>query len=240
LKTSCKSGKLQENHPDNSIRAMHHHNIQSAGTAAAIREAVGERLVNLRQAAGVSRDKLADYCKISSPTLRSWEIGARTLQPGTADLLASAFQNYGLLCTSDWILKGNGLNPLTKEAQNSEEAYIAKEKYRFESFYENSKIIRVADNHMSPFVKMGDFVGGICVKPADTPNFVGEVCITETSQHGIAVRLVQKNETDGLYNLLSFSGKDNILGVGLIEVAVVIFMRRRSGLIPSGYTPALL
>src|SRR5689334_21192117 len=111
--------------------------------AAALRKAVGERLVNLRQAAGIGRDKLAKHCNISSPTLRSWEIGARTLQPATAVVLALAFQNYGLLCTADWILKEKGLNPLSKETLNSEEAYICKEKYRFESFHANAKIIQV-------------------------------------------------------------------------------------------------
>ena len=216
---------------------MQNKNGQSA-EAAAIRQAVGERLVNLRHAAGIGRDTLADHCKIRSPTLRSWEIGARTLQPTSATLLAAAFQNYGLLCTSDWILKEEGINPLTKEAQNSEAAYIAKEKYRFESFHENSKIIRVADNHMSPFVKMGDLVGGIFLKPLETVSFVGEVCIAETSQFGTAVRLVEKNETDGLYNLHSFSGKDNMLGVKLEAVAIVIFMRRQYDLIVKDYPPS--
>jgi transcriptional regulator with XRE-family HTH domain len=208
--------------------------------AAAIRKAVGERLVNLRQAAGIGRDKLAEHCKISSPTLRSWEIGARTLQPATAAVLASAFQNYGLLCTADWILKEEGLNPLSEEALNSEEAYIAKEKYRFESFHANAKIIQVKDNSMSPWIKEGDFVGGIFSKPTEATNFVGEVCIVETSQFGIQVRLVERSKTDGLYNLLSFSGKENIQGVELNSVAPIIFLRRRHNPPKKGSTPLLI
>jgi transcriptional regulator with XRE-family HTH domain len=215
---------------------MQNKSKQLAG-AAAIRKAVGERLVNLRQAAGIGRDKLAEQCKISGSTLRSWEIGARTLQPATATVLASAFQNYGLLCTASWILKEEGLNPLTKEAQNSEEAYICKEKYRFESFHENAKIIQVKDNGMSPWIKKGDFVGGIFSKPVEALNFVGEVCIVETSQFGMQVRLVEGNKTDGLYNLLSPSGKDNIQGVKLITVATIIFMRRRYNLPAKGNAP---
>jgi DNA-binding transcriptional regulator YiaG len=213
-------------------------NSRQSAEAAAIRKAVGERLVNLRQTAGIGRDKLAEHCKISSPTLRSWEIGARTLQPTTAAVLASAFQNYGLLCTAGWILKEEGLNPLTKEAQNSEEAYICKEKYRFESFYGEAKIIQVKDNSMSPWIKEGDFAGGIFLKPTEASNFVGEVCIAETSQFGMQVRLVERSEAEGRYNLLSFSGKDNIQGVELTAVATIIFMRRRYNL-PAGAIPFL-
>jgi transcriptional regulator with XRE-family HTH domain len=168
---------------NNSIRTMQNTSRQLA-QATALRKAVGERLVNLRQAAGIGRDKLAEHCKISSPTLRSWEIGARTLQPTTAAVLASAFQSYGLLCTADWILKEEGLDPLSKEALNSEEAYIAKEKYRFESFYGNAKIIQIKDSSMSPWIKEGDFVGGVFSKPAEARNFAGQVCIAETSQVG--------------------------------------------------------
>lgn len=190
-------------------------------------EAIAQRLTNLRTAAGLTRKEIEDRHGIRSPSLRSWEMGSRTLKQANAEILSSIFKNYGIICTADWLLKGEGPDPLERAAQSSEEAHILKEIYRFESFYPNSTVLPITDDYMGPWVRKGDHVGGVWQNQPAEETFLDQVCMVKTREFGTQVRLVKKGNDDQLYNLISFSGKGDLLNVALDEVAVVIFLRRR-------------
>lgn len=189
-------------------------------------EMIAERLVNLRKAAGLTRKDIESRYGIKSPSLRSWEIGSRTLKKKNAEILASAFKEYGIDCSVDWLLEGKGPNPLETAAQSTEYAYVLKEKYRFESFYKNSVIISVDDDYMTPWIRKGDLVGGVFIEPKDAENFINQVCIVKTREFGTQIRLVQKTANKKLYDLISFSKKGEILNAEIEAAAVVIFFRR--------------
>jgi transcriptional regulator with XRE-family HTH domain len=187
---------------------------------------VAQRLKKLRKATGLSRDELAFKHDIKSPSLRSWETGTRTLQKDKAELLASIFKNYGVVCTADWILRGKGEDPLEITSQTTEEAYIIKEIGRFEAYYKNSIVLEVADDYMAPWIRKGDFVGGVLIDPKDEKSFIDQICIVRPRDFGTQVRLIQKANNNKLYNLASFSNKGEILKIELEEVANILFLRR--------------
>jgi len=193
-------------------------------------QAIAHRLTSLRNATGLTRKDVEEKYGIKSASLRSWEIGNRSLSRSTAETLASIFQKHRIFCTADWILKGEGCNPLEITARSTEEACILTEIQLFESVYKDgSVVIRVEDHCMAPWIQKGDFVGGVFINQEDTANFSGQVCIVKTCEFGTQIRLVQKTENDKLFNLVSFSNKGNILNVGLETVAVVVFLRRQMG-----------
>lgn len=190
------------------------------------------RLYKLRKAAGLSRDALQDRHGIRSPSLRGWETGLRTLKPHKAELFVSIFKTYGINCTADWILYGKGNDPLTAHAQTTDEAYILQEIARFESFYKDSTVIEVTDDCMAPWIRKGDYVGGIFREPEAVQDcFADQVCIVRTREFGTQIRLVQKAQRPKLYNLLSFSHTGELMNVEIETVAVIIFLRRQQELV---------
>lgn len=203
-------------------------------------QAIAQRLTSLRNATGLTRKEIEIRYGIKSASLRSWEIGTRTLKKRTAEALASIFKKHGIICTADWILTGEGLDPLEASAQSTEEACILKEIYLFQSFYnDDSIVIQAQDHYMTPWIQKGDFVGGVFINQEDTEKFADQVCIVKTCDFGTQIRLVQKTESDKLFNLVSFSSKGNILNVELEAVAVVIFFRRQLDVILEENFPSL-
>jgi transcriptional regulator with XRE-family HTH domain len=190
------------------------------------------RLYKLRKAAGLSRDALQDRHGIRSPSLRGWETGLRTLKPHKAELFVSVFKNYGINCTADWILYGKGNDPLEARAQTTDEAYILQEIARFESFYKDSTVMEITDDCMAPWIRKGDYVGGIFIVPEMAQEcFTDQLCIVRTREFGTQIRLVQRTQKPKLYNLISFSHTGELMNVELEAVAVIIFMRRQQELI---------
>lgn len=193
---------------------------------------VALRLLELRKAVGLSREDMQDRHGIRSASLRGWESGLRTLKPHKAESIVSIFKNYGINCTVDWILYGKGVDPLEACSQTTDEAYILQEVARFESFYKDSTVIEVTDDCMAPWIRKGDYVGGIFKETANTPNiFLDEVCIVRTREFGTQVRLVQKGKHQDHYNLISFSHTGELMNVKLEALAVIIFVRRQKELI---------
>lgn len=188
-------------------------------------EAIAQRLINLRNAAGLSREDVAKH-GIKSPSLRSWEMGHRTIKWRTAEALAAVFNKHGVVCTAEWILRGEGRDPIAIASQFTDEAYILKEIYRFESTYANSIVAQVEDHCMSPWLNKGDFVGGIFLDFEDKEKFVNQVCIVRTKEFGTQIRNVQQTNDAHLYNLVSYSNRGNILNVELEAVAMIVFVRR--------------
>ncbi|MBX9804824.1 MAG: helix-turn-helix domain-containing protein [Alphaproteobacteria bacterium] len=199
------------------------------------------RLYNLRKATGLSRDAIQDRHGIRSPSLRGWETGLRSIKPHKAELFVSIFKTYGINCTTDWILYGKGEDPLEARSQTTDEAYILQEIARFESFYKDSTVMEVTDNCMAPWIRKGDYVGGIFKEPERVQDcFVDQLCIVRTREFGTQIRLVQKTQKSKLYNLISFSHTGELMNVELEAVAVVIFMRRQQEMITGKPNPQSL
>lgn len=203
-------------------------------------QAIAQRLTNLRNATGLTRKEVETRYGIKSASLRSWEIGARTVKKHIAETLASVFKKHGIICTADWILKGEGLDPLGESAQSTEEACILREIYLFESFYNgNAIVIQAEDHYMTPWIQKGDFVGGVFINQEHIANFVDQVCIVKTCDFGTKIRLIQKTENDKLFNLVSFTNQGNILNIELEAVAIVIFLRKRLDALLAENLPSL-
>lgn len=190
---------------------------------------IAQRLVRLRKTAGLTRKEIEIKYGIKNPSLRSWEIGTRTLKRRNAETLASIFKNHGINCTVEWLLEGNGTDPLEVASQATEEAYILKEIYRFESFHKDSTVLCVSDDYMAPWLRKGDFVGGVFKKQLNQESFVGRICIVKTREFGTQIRLVKEGENKQHYNLISFSGKGDILNAKIEAAAVIIFFRGVEG-----------
>ena len=187
---------------------------------------VAERLRSLRAEIGLTRKEVERHHKINMQSLISWEKGHRIPKKDKAQLLAAVFNNYGIPCTVEWILDGDGKNPIDVAAQNPEESYLLQEIYRFQEFHKDSLILEVKDQNMAPWIRKGDFVGGVLIDLKETDKFVGQVCIAKTQDFGTLIRLVEKTK-DGAYDLVSFSKRGNISNVELESVARIVFLRRK-------------
>ena len=77
---------------------------------------VAERLKVLRNAIGLTRKEMEANHNVKSTSLISWEKSHRIPKKDKVELLVSIFKNYGISCTADWILNGNGSNPLEQAA----------------------------------------------------------------------------------------------------------------------------
>ena len=188
---------------------------------------VAERLKVLRNAIGLTRKEMEANHNVKSASLISWEKSHRIPKKDKVELLVSIFKNYGISCTADWILNGNGSNPLEQAAKNPEETYLLQEISRFQSFYKDSLVIEVEDQSMSPWINTGDFVGGVFVDPKEEKIFINQISIVKIRGFGTQIRLVKKSSNDQLYNLTSFSNKGDILNVELEAVARIVFLRKK-------------
>jgi transcriptional regulator with XRE-family HTH domain len=175
-----------------------------------------ERIKALRGYLSMTRKEFCSKHGIPEPTLRAWELSLYSISPTHLQKLIKAFERENILCTTDWLLHGEGTPPLfAVETINRELEKVTDdmsgnpslvspvlvESAVFGRYNPGSFVMQVSDNSMLPQFERGDYVGGIkqdlSLKPAD----FGKIYIVILEDGSQVVRIVYQGDTEKTFTL---------------------------------------
>lgn len=211
----------------------------------------GERLRRARLLAGLNtRREFELKHRISSNTLQGWEQNKNPLSAKGAKRIVEALKKEGLLCSSEWLIYGNGMPPRPFEMMNAgiaepmrdnqtlselnlrEEEAIYTETQAFKNQQANTIIISISDDAMTPYYSIGDHIGGVQIDNRDMDQFLGQACIVELENNFILPRVIQAGNRPGLYNLSCTNPHTNASPLNfynskVISAAPIVWHRRK-------------
>ncbi len=175
-----------------------------------------ERIKALRGYLSMTRKEFCSKHGIPEPTLRAWELSLYSISPNHLQKLIKAFEKENILCTTDWLLHGEGTPPLfAAETINRELVKVNNdvsnkgslvspvlvETAVFQTYNPESFVMQISDNSMLPQFEKGDYVGGIKRNfPLKTDDF-GKVYIVLLADGSSVVRIVYQGSTDRAFTL---------------------------------------
>jgi DNA-binding transcriptional regulator YiaG len=159
--------------------------------------AKGKRVRSARMLAGLNRKEFQVKHHIHVNTLKSWENPLENQKGLTlkgAERLIQALKKEGIICSKEWLISGVGQGPRLiseqpKEFEEispapiaiSQDEAILKEVQFFLDTNPNSIVTLVTNDLMSPFYKIGDYVGGYKRSEGEIKNFINVNCIIEST-----------------------------------------------------------
>lgn len=205
---------------------------------------IGQRLKMLRAIAGFTRQDFEKNCNISSSTLKSWEKPSlnKGLTKKGAYRIVKAMNDLGMNCNIEWLLYGKGEQPknplINKDYQIPDIDYqdnlnILKDVYSFQENNPNSITTMIEDDGMEPTYSPGDYVGGILNKDLNLENFIGELCIIETTDNIKLVRRLERYTSSNSFCLITENKSPKstppiLFNVKIKAIARIIWFRKRS------------
>lgn len=176
------------------------------------KEARGKRLKIARMQTGLSRAELEKKYGVSRLTQGNWENGkAGGLTEKGAKRMVYALKEEGLHCTLEWLLDGIGSAPYPTDrvflGDESIQALrvsetigfpgIEEERLTFRRCNKDAIDLRVEDDGMLPFYRIGDYVAGIQYFGAEIEKAVGQDCIVLLKNKRLLLRHLRQAEEDG-------------------------------------------
>ena len=146
--------------------------------------------------------------KMPAATLQNWEdVRHGGLTESGATRLIPIFQKEGVTCRLEWLLYGlgdppPGLNmPLTSSSTSPRDRFIAQVLELFRQHYPNSMDAIVPDDAMLPLLARGDMVAGVRYSESEISNALEQLCIVQTDEGEVLVRMVHAGDKTGVYHL---------------------------------------
>lgn len=203
--------------------------------------ACGRRIKHLRNYLGFSRKMFCRRHGISAASLQNWEdVRFHSLTDKAALKLVNAFQAEGISCTLDWLLRGDGFDPIANtppvkailpaQGLTQEASIIAEELRVFYALNKNATDTIVKDDEMEPKFSEGDLVAGHRYFNADILQFVDCDCIVQMQEGDVLVRRLQAGHTAGRYNLVALNAKHQAtmhVNIPLFSVAPIVWIRKK-------------
>lgn len=205
-----------------------------------------KRLRQIRRLLRLSRKAIFERYKIPVGTLQNWEDARHGgLTEKGAQRIIEILADEGISCSLEWLLFGIGNPPnelrsspsnkimvnagLSQEIQLLDD--IAKELTLFYSHNANAVDVIISDDAMEPRYLMGDHVAGKRFFNEDIAKIAGHVCIVQTQNGLITVRILLKGSQPGCYDLIAYNKnsaiKDlNFFNVRVFSAAPIIWIRR--------------
>ncbi len=203
---------------------------------APIEKSSGRRIKLARNMLGLTRKELETRFNISVNTLQAWEFNKNILTDKGAKKLNGVFAKLGLLCSTDWLLTGEGQVPIllqdlsTLPNEMNENLCILREIETFKALNPSPIVVIVNDNGMEPIYSIGDYVGGNKRSNEQIENLISENCILETVQGDTLVRKLLRGSKIHSYNLACIniaSDQQPILPDMKIRFAAKIVLHRK-------------
>ncbi len=174
---------------------------------------IAERMKLIRKSMGISRREFQEKFLISLNTLQSWEDERTKITDRSINRYITALEHAKVLCSKDWLVNGVGDPPKYSNesllflpgmqiSNYNNEGNIIREIEKFESLNQESIVIRIADNLMSPIYKMGDYIGGVKHDLDKIDSLLGEPVIIKTQDNLTLCRIILKSTKQGLFRLL--------------------------------------
>lgn len=211
-------------------------------------DARAARLKRLRNMANLSKKDLCEQGEININTLIGWEVARYGGLPQKgAEKVLVALSKSGIQCSTEWLMHGVGKGPslltdfdaATQESMDNtervstdeEDQKIIEELLVFKKHYKNAADLCVADDGMSPFYLLGDYVAGIKRFKKDIETTIGLNCIVRLDDGTILLRRLRKGSKPDLYSLYCInnetSAEPNLNNIVLVSAAPVIWFRRK-------------
>lgn len=202
-------------------------------------EARVRRVINLREATGLTRHAFAKKHNLPVSSLQNWEDpkGNGLTEKG-AKKLAMLFSSEGISCTPEWLLHGIGLSPqinsnnfVEELSQKEDNKFISEELNLFYNHYKSAIDLVIIDDGMLPYFSMGEHVAGVRQVENDIQKLIGENCIVQLLTGEILVRLLKKGTLLNHYTLTCINSnttvsKPTLYDVELISAASIIWRRK--------------
>lgn len=182
-------------------------------------ETVGERVQALRRSLALTRRDFSKKHNIPEPTLRVLEGAESVISKKQLHKLIKAFESEGVICSEEWILKGQGVGPsparsvIQKEMDLIESNNVSVEPILveiacFQKFNPSSVVMRVTDEMMAPLYKRDDYVGGIKISLPLAASAYKEPCIVELKDGTMLIRTLYPGKNKDLFNLTCLNPAD--------------------------------
>lgn len=183
-------------------------------------ETIGERIQALRRALAMTRRDFSKKHNIPEPTLRTLETAKSLISKKQLRKLIKAFESEGIICSEDWLLKGQGPLPgpaagfIQKEIESMEADKnllidpVLVEAACFQRYTPDSIVFQVIDEMMSPLYKRDDYVGGIKIPLPVTPSLYKEPCIIVLEDGTKLIRIIYPGSKKNLLNLNCLNPSD--------------------------------
>lgn len=131
-----------------------------------ITNTLGDRITYCRSSLFLTRKELSDlWVGASIPTISRWELDSVRIPMKKLTSLIEFFTNQGLIVSQEWLLEGTGIPPfLLRDDKFDEPDFdsLAQEKLLdINRQVKNFVFGQVKNNFLSPFIKYGDYIGGI-------------------------------------------------------------------------------
>ena len=209
--------------------------------------AQGLRIRQLRSITCLSRRAFSRKHGIPLGTLQNWEDGRYGgLSDQAGRRLVALFAAENIFCSVEWLLDGVEPGPssmLIKEAVSAatrdmnqpvtESGCIAEELTLFHRLHNGAVDMIVADNHLAPWLSMGDHVAGVRCFAPDVVLAVGKLCIVQMSSGRNVIRQLEASHEPGRFNLiLPAPYADTIepsYHVEVFSVAPIVWIRKKTG-----------
>ncbi len=168
----------------------------------------GKRLRLIRKIAGLTRNQLAESIGMTPTTLSTWEnANFNGITLGGGEKVITTLLSKGVHCSLAWLMEGIGQPPeilsellgndsisLKPEPENN----IHKEMIFFLRLNPKSITFQIRDPRLMPFLKPGDWVGGLWQAPNAT--IINEFSIIKVNQEE-EVCLIQAGSQPDHYTL---------------------------------------
>ena len=211
----------------------------------------GARIKRARIIAGIAtRRQFEEQYNISSNTLQGWEQGKNPLSLKGAKRIVEALKAEGLICSTEWLMTGEGMPPRAYEMVNAglgntlldneqfieqnlkEEQIIYAETQLFKKCHPGSVVITISDDSLEPYFSIGDTIGGIQISNENISKYVNRRCILELENNLILPRVLQMGKHPDRYTVCStnpntLSTPLNLYNVKVISVAPIIWHRKK-------------
>lgn len=208
----------------------------------------GKRACAIRKMLRFSREDLERRHGLPASTLRNWESARHGgMVESSARRLIPIFQKEGVTCRLEWLLYGigdppPGLDmPLTASLTSPKDRFIAQVLELFRQHYPNAMDAIVPDDAMLPLLARGDIVVGVRYLGAEISKALEQLCIVQTNEGEVLVRMVHAGDGAGVYHLSCINSQTSAArpapnNVKLFSAAPLIFWIRKKEL-PDNNTP---
>lgn len=205
---------------------------------------IGSRIRFCRRLTGLSVKEFCDRHGLAVNTFSHWERGTVSITEKTALFCVQSFLSEGVNCSSSWLLKEEGPHPevffsnnrnLPEKFFERDFANISPEISAFldvKSYQKNNPncvVHQIKNKAMTPYLNVGDFVGGTPLAKDKIHLGHREICIIEIEPKKPIVRILHKQKNN--YVLVAANTSASVINPLVLSepplsVAPVVFIRK--------------
>lgn len=186
-----------------------------------ITNSMGDRITYCRSSLCLTRKDLSkQWGAASIPTLARWELDTVTIPHKKLLSLVEFFHKNGLLVTESWLKNGIGSPPLLLKDDHFDQLdfdSIAQEKLLdINRQIKNFTFGQVKNNLLAPFIKYGDYIGGINLTDEIELNSIcGEIVFLKKRAVGLIVGILK--ESNGATSIKNFDKTIELVDTDQVE-----------------------